>query len=832
MVRKHRRFGELLTEGIKRLALKRRQSIEQTHNELINELSVSRSTIYNWRKGEHLPEPDVIARLAHIFVQKGNVDQTWIDDFLDAAEYGPLRAIEALNEELFGRTISAEIEPAPVVPVQEQKPPLDKSEPLLRSPIQTWTYDAEDAVVGVAVSADGKTVVAGTLGKNVLAFDANGQERWQAKVGNQAWRTAISNDGQTIVVGTGSTRPWDLSGRGLFCFTNEGSLRWQVDLGASVWGLALAADGNTIAVGTSSQQLIVFDDQGHRLWEQKVPGFGPFALVWSTALSADGRIVVAGAADKRLRLFERSGAILVEHQTRGDVFTVAVSADGEAVAAGDGSGTIYWLNRQGQLLWQQQLADKVWATVINTEGSRLLVGAGEKEVHIHAYDQGGRLLWRRHVGGDVSNLALNATGELVAVSTRSGGIYIFGEEGKVLHQHQVSQSVRDVAMSAGGEYVVAGAEDGRLYGFRLHDPADDEPPPPTQIAISQPSPSNSHFPKDRAEQLKRQLPLPTYTRLFGVESFTDELLSCLRSPQQHPIITVQGIGGIGKTALADYSVRRLIEQADTLHDLVWISAKQKFLTGSGIVDYRTQINLERVFDDLGQKLDLNDVLRLPLPQKIDRIATVLRQVPYLVIIDNLETVQDFQGLAPWLEKLARPTTFLLTSREYVPALTTVTPLHLGELNQAASLALIQHTAQEKSVTDLESERVYDLVGGNPLALILLVSQMQYVPPETVLEGVKQGTAEDIYKFVYQKSWLALTNEAREVLLAIQRVNDQANWTWLYEMLDQPEQDLQDALQLLHNLSLVQIQRSADTDRLYTIHRLTATFLRTEVLGWK
>jgi hypothetical protein len=185
-----------------------------------------------------------------------------------------------------------------------------------------------------------------------------------------------------------------------------------------------------------------------------------------------------------------------------------------------------------------------------------------------------------------------------------------------------------------------------------------------------------------------------------------------------------------------------------------------------------------------------------------------------------------------LEKLATPTKFLLTSREYIPALTTVTTLHLEELSQEASLALIRHTAEEKKVNDLDVERVYDLVGGNPLAIILLVSQMQYLPPETVLEGIELGTTDDIYKYVYWKSWLALTDEGRHVLFAIQRVNDQVDWEWLFEMLDLSAQDLQNTLQILLNLSLVQVQRSSELERLYTIHRLTSSFLRTEVLGWK
>ncbi len=820
--------------------------------------------------------------------------------------------------------------------------------------IQTWKYDAGSGVAAVALSGDGETVVAVTLGKKVLCLDGNGRQRWGAKVGNQAWCVGLSADGQTTVVGTGSTRPWDMGGRGLFCFANDGSLLWQVDLKASVWGLALSADAETIAVGTDAKQLILFDGHGSRLWHQDVRGLGWYAWVWSAAVSADGGIIVAGAADKRVRLFERSGVLLGEHQARADVFTVAVSAEGEAVAAGDTEGYVYWLNQQGHLLWEEKLADKVWAVILSADSERLLVGAGEKESHLRAYDQAGHLLWRRHVEGSVSSLALGAGGQRAAAGTRDGAIHVFDAEGDVLHEAQANKLVRQVTISATGEHVVAGSEDGYVYGFQLPTPpsastpvaqeerrpeaagsvysvyieqatglaigdraqvvqaggekdeADDgvegkvrltadrqqrcddlaeniretlelikgyedqrrlaedlkakrraereiadlrrqlvkyeaearqlgcDASPYTEKTLLLLTDSSEKIPDadNRTERLLRRLPVPTYSRLFGIESQVDKLLRFLRDQQEHYIISIQGIGGIGKTAVADHTARRFIPQADTLADLIWISAKQEYLTESGIVQGKSQANLEGLFDGLGQKLGLTTVLRLPLSQKVESLAPLLRAEPYLVIIDNLETVQDFERLVPWLEELAAPTKFLLTSREDIPSLTTVTRVRLKELDKDASLALIHHAAQEKQVDDLDVQSIYNLVGGNPLAIILIVSQMRYLPPATVLESVRLGTADEIYRYVYWKSWSALTNEAREILFTIQRAGDQADWHWLTTMIGQSPRGLHEGLQRLIDLSLVQLQRSPDGERHYTIHRLTSTFLRIEVLGWK
>ncbi len=66
----HQAFGLLLTEGIKQTALARRESLQQTHQYLADELGYAVTTLYVWRRGEHLPDnPATVADLARIFAQ-------------------------------------------------------------------------------------------------------------------------------------------------------------------------------------------------------------------------------------------------------------------------------------------------------------------------------------------------------------------------------------------------------------------------------------------------------------------------------------------------------------------------------------------------------------------------------------------------------------------------------------------------------------------------------------------------------------------------------------------------------------------------------------------
>lgn len=351
-----------------------------------------------------------------------------------------------------------------------------------------------------------------------------------------------------------------------------------------------------------------------------------------------------------------------------------------------------------------------------------------------------------------------------------------------------------------------------------------------ETAPKQNSPGSTIEDDEHTRWMLRWLPIPTYQQLFGVSSYSEELLRYLRSPDQHHIICIQGIGGIGKTALADAVVRSYIQDSPAIHDVLWIRARQESLYETD--DSQAHISIEVLFDDLGDQLGIHEVLRLPLTQKVNRLGAELRSKPYLVIIDNLETVQELRQLTQWLERLANPSKFLLTSRKDVPALTTVSRVLLGELSAEDSHLLIMHTAERKQVSGFNAEDVFNLVGGNPLAIILTVSQMKYIPPEEVLTGIRLGSIEDIYNYVYWKVWSVLDNDAKQILLAIQRSADRANWLWLSSMSGVAAANLPNALKQLIELSLVVPPLVATTSGYYSIHRLTSTFLQAEVLGWK
>lgn len=97
----HREFGNLLSEGIKQLAITRRAPIGIVQDELAEKVGYSANAIHVWRRGEHLPVPQVVEALARIFAQGWQADEAWIKKFLKKGEYEPAKARDALILELF-----------------------------------------------------------------------------------------------------------------------------------------------------------------------------------------------------------------------------------------------------------------------------------------------------------------------------------------------------------------------------------------------------------------------------------------------------------------------------------------------------------------------------------------------------------------------------------------------------------------------------------------------------------------------------------------------------------------------------------------------------------
>jgi transcriptional regulator with XRE-family HTH domain len=357
----------------------------------------------------------------------------------------------------------------------------------------------------------------------------------------------------------------------------------------------------------------------------------------------------------------------------------------------------------------------------------------------------------------------------------------------------------------------------------------DEPPPP-----SGDPPTARNF----RNNLNRLRLFPEKT-LFGADQAQQRLRPILQQQAAPWLVAIDGIGGIGKTSLAKLLASELMK-TDRFYDLAWVSAKQEeFEPGFGLQPVqKTSLTLDTLVDELLKQLKDEPHPTSPEEKQVV-LADLLAQQPYLVVIDNLETLVDYETLLPLLRRWLNPTKFLLTSRRSLRDHSDVFCLTLNQLSRNDTMALLRHEAEMRGISALANaseaqlETIYHVVGGNPLALKLVVGQINVLPLPTVLENLKlaQGkTVDELYTYIYWQAWQALDEPSRAALLVMPLA--QGGGLEQLRSVSQLERELLDqALGHLTALSLVEVSGNLE-ERRYHIHRLTETFLLHEVVKWQ
>lgn len=348
----------------------------------------------------------------------------------------------------------------------------------------------------------------------------------------------------------------------------------------------------------------------------------------------------------------------------------------------------------------------------------------------------------------------------------------------------------------------------------------------------------------RTAAVSERLELPGDLPLVGIEAHLEHLLPVVQARAAPWLVAIEGIGGIGKTALADALLHRAIED-DPVLEVGWVSARpQIFQPGGHVRAIPTPaLTAEALLQALAKQL----LPELPLPallaseQVVAALRTHLHEKPGLIVIDNLETVVDVATLLPTLRSLADPTRFVLTSRRSLFDERDIYHFLVPELDPAHALELVRLEARLRNLPELASRADADLypivetVGGNPLALRLVVGQTHVHALAEVLHDLADARGqpvENLYTFIYRRAWEALDETSRRTLLVMPLVSARGgSLPYLAEVSGLARADLRNALDRLVQLNLVDSRGDLNEYR-YSIHNLTRAFLHEQVARWQ
>jgi LuxR family glucitol operon transcriptional activator len=282
-----------------------------------------------------------------------------------------------------------------------------------------------------------------------------------------------------------------------------------------------------------------------------------------------------------------------------------------------------------------------------------------------------------------------------------------------------------------------------------------------------------------AQHLERQrpwhnLPQRSYTRFVGRQAELEKLNQLLlpHPRSRHFVVTLDGIGGVGKSALALELAYRYRDGYATLPSderfeaIVWASAKRTLLTAGGIQQRAQSLNtLADLYREIATVLEQPAIQQADADQRRGLVERALTTQRTLLIVDNLETVDD-EELLSFLREIPDPTKVIVTTRHRIDIAYTI---RLAGMPEPDAQALMLVEAARKNV-ELPAEITGDLyrrTGGLPLAIVWsigLISLGHSV--DSVLRRLGSGHS-DIARFCFAESVARIRErDAYRLLLAL------------------------------------------------------------------
>lgn len=272
------------------------------------------------------------------------------------------------------------------------------------------------------------------------------------------------------------------------------------------------------------------------------------------------------------------------------------------------------------------------------------------------------------------------------------------------------------------------------------------------------------------------LPSRERTHLIGRQAEMARLLELLSPNHAASLITVDGIGGVGKTALALEVAYRcwkvstgeeLSLKVPVFEAIIFVSAKQQYLTPDGLLpSNEAKRTLRDIVREIASTLEHLEITFALPHEQFPQIHKILERQSVLLIVDNLETMAGRQEIMSFLYELPRSVKVVITTRERVLSFS---PLRLDQLSQEESLMLIEKEIQEKEaeINGTQALNLYHHIGGIPAALVYAIGQIASgYSVETVLERIPKSDG-DVAHFCFESSLEPLRGQpAHHLLMAM------------------------------------------------------------------
>lgn len=255
--------------------------------------------------------------------------------------------------------------------------------------------------------------------------------------------------------------------------------------------------------------------------------------------------------------------------------------------------------------------------------------------------------------------------------------------------------------------------------------------------------------------IKNNLPMVDYDDTGFVGRIKDKEMLSKKILGPYPVISVIGVGGIGKTSLVLSTLYDLIDNDVTFSEMfssiIWVTLKTKCMTDGDFVAISQAItNFEDNISTISKTIK-----DIPI-SKIDELIDYMKENKTLLVIDNLETLDDEKNeFNRIFDELPSGSKILITSRigigNYEQA------YKLDKLSDKDSLAYFRKVSNIYKVNplikqnDQQIKQYIELLGNNPLAMKWFVINVgKGETPESIINNSINDLSEFCLSNIYEK----------------------------------------------------------------------------------
>ncbi|MCB9341209.1 MAG: NB-ARC domain-containing protein [Gelidibacter sp.] len=333
--------------------------------------------------------------------------------------------------------------------------------------------------------------------------------------------------------------------------------------------------------------------------------------------------------------------------------------------------------------------------------------------------------------------------------------------------------------------------------------------------------------------MQQSLPNPSYDRFIGRTESVNKIVAAIKHKRTF-IITISGIGGVGKSAIAIKTANNIILGSESLFNfIIWVSAKKTYLRPEGIIIE------EQHFSTLNQLLDviLNvtgfyEFKNLNFKAKREYCLNVLGIDSFLLIIDNFETISKPNEFLEFFEEIGNvcdETKVVLTTRHQLGYSEKI--IDIKEFSKSEYIEFFNYLVNEKfkintPISPKVIDKFFHFTGGVPLATEFLLGQVGIKNPierlVAKIENKEFARKEEILEFSYNESFELLNPTERKVLFSISLI-DNPRLSNVAFTCGIDEIEVEEVLVKLKNLSFINIG-NIDSEQTYSSLPLTKIFL--------